>query len=84
MYLYILKNSINNKFYIGTTKNLIRRLQEHNGENKHFTGKNQGIWNLVFKREYQDETKARKEELRLKKSKSKKYILWYIESNQGS
>ncbi|GEM_PF-3399057 len=84
MYLYIIVNSSNNIFYIGTTQNIERRLKEHNGENSHFTGKVDGTWELVFRKYYPDNTEARKEEIRLKRSKNKKYILWYIENNKSS
>ncbi len=80
--LYILANDANDTYYIGTTKNITRRLKEHNWNNHHYTGKMKGEWKLLFTRNFDTEIEARKEELRLKKAKNKKYIKWYI-SNMG-
>lgn len=48
MFLYLLENVIKNKFYIGVSNNLDRRLIEHNTNNKHYTGKINGIWKLKY------------------------------------
>ena len=74
MFLYILENTRTRGFYIGITNNLNRRLDEHNSNNQHFTGKINGEWKLIFKRRFISEIEARKEEIRLKKAKNKKYI----------
>jgi len=79
MYLYLLENNLNKIFYIGLTNNIERRLEEHNSENKHFTGKMGGVWKLISLKKFKDEGLARKEEKRLKKSKNKNYIRWYFE-----
>ena len=64
--------------YIGTTQDIDRRLKEHNSNNRHYTGKNKGGWRLLKSIYFKDKKKARKEEKRLKRSKNKKYILWYF------
>lgn len=77
MFLYILRNSVNGLFYIGITKEPRRRLMEHNLPNKHFTGRVNGSWTMVFKRKFATEREAKIEELRLKRAKNKKYLEWY-------
>lgn len=81
MTLYIIENSISAIYYIGTTNNINRRLSEHNSENSHFTGKQTGTWKLIFSKNFDNNTEALKEEIRLKRAKNKKYINWYIQNN---
>lgn len=83
MFLYILINDLSQKYYIGITSDLDRRLREHNSKNSHYTGKSTGNWNLLFSKWFDSKIEARKEEIRLKKAKNRKYIDWYI-SNSGS
>jgi len=84
-FLYLLENTTTRKFYIGVTKDLERRVKEHNKNKVKFTGRNkfQGEWKLLYFLEFKDEAIAYKEELRLKKSKNKKYILWYFKNKTG-
>lgn len=83
MYLYILQNAVIGKLYIGVTINIERRLQEHNRRNRHFTGRRLGTWKLLFTREFSSVYQARKEESRLKKSRNRNYLLWYIKQYTG-
>ena len=79
MYLYILFNQILDKYYIGITNNLTRRLNEHYKKgNKGFTRKYKNEWKPIFYRQFNSKTEAIKEESRLKKAKNRKYIQWYI------
>jgi len=49
--VYILQNSISHKRYIGSTGNLLRRLEEHNrGQTK--STKQMGTWKLIYKEEF--------------------------------
>ena len=69
-FLYILQSLKNNRYYIGSTNNLERRLVEHN------SGKTQSLkfirpLKLVFQKEYTKEQDARAIERKLKKLKSK-------------
>ena len=68
-YLYILRNK-ENSFYIGTTNNLDRRLQQHNTNQSNYT-KNRGPWELVFSEEFSNRSDAMKREYYLKSLKSK-------------
>jgi len=78
MNLYLLQNSISKKLYIGISKNELRRLDQHNRSNQHYTGKQIGQWNIIGVKHFENKTEARQEEIRLKKSKNKNYILWYF------
>jgi putative endonuclease len=78
MYIYILYNKLADKYYIGITQNVNQRLSEHNSLQSHYTGKIKGDWILVYSRFYKLKLQARKEEIRLKKAKNKKYLQWYI------
>ena len=78
MNLYLIQNDITKRFYIGITKDVQKRLKEHNNPNNHYTGKQKGEWKLLGIKCFKATLDARKEEIRLKKSKNKKYILWYF------
>jgi putative endonuclease len=82
MTLYILYNEVSDKYYIGVTENLARRLDEHNGDQSHFTGKMKGEWFITFTKNYEVSTEAYKEEKRLKKAGNRRYLEWYIK-NKG-
>ena len=81
MYLYLLEDEKSDKLYVGVTENVQRRINEHNGENTHFTGRTGGVWKLVGVKEL-DKIKAYQEEKRLKKAKNKRYIRWYFLNSQ--
>lgn len=83
MFLYVLQNTISGKFYIGTTTNIVRRLSEHNSRTQHYTGRSKGKWTLLLSRRFDRKIEARKEELRLKKAKNRKYIIWYINNSKN-
>lgn len=76
-FLYILFSRKLNKFYIGSTNNIERRLYEHNIGHSVYT-KNGIPWEMVFFREFDTLLLARAEERRLKKCKNRKYIEAYI------
>ena len=71
-YVYILK-SLDQRFYIGSTNNLERRLTQHHSGHTHST-KRMSDFALVFKQEYDSLPEARKIELKLKKLKRHDYI----------
>jgi putative endonuclease len=72
-YVYILKSLKNSRYYIGSTKNLDRRIAEHNSG---LTKGNRYMipFELVYKEEYSDQSTARKRESHIKKQKSRKFI----------
>ena len=72
-YVYILRSARNNKFYIGSTTDLIRRVGQHN-RGKVRSTKPLGELKLEFSQEYSNINSARAIERRLKKLKRKDYL----------
>ena len=72
-YLYILKSIIDNKYYIGSTDSIERRLEEHNrGQTK--STKFRRPFKLIFTQKYSTLKEARYIEKKLKSFKNKKII----------
>lgn len=65
---YIIQSTKNNRYYIGSTKNLKRRLNEHNHNNTQSL-RNKGPFILVYKEEYRTSEEARKREKQIKSYK---------------
>ena len=76
-WLYILHNPETDRYYIGSTSDLERRLKQHrNGYTR--TSKVLKTYSVVYKEEYLTLEEARAREGKLKSYKSKKYIKWLI------
>ena len=72
-FLYILYSDKIDSYYVGSCNEINDRLRRHNAGYSLSTKK--GIpWNLVYKKEYLTKSDAVKEEYRIKKQKSRKYI----------
>ena len=72
-HLYILRSLKNGKYYVGSTKDVEKRLRQHND------GKTKSIkafvpYELVYKEVYSSYSQARKRELYIKSRKSRKFI----------
>jgi putative endonuclease len=78
-HVYILFSLKLNKYYVGSTADLQRRLVEHNRGKEKFT-KTGVPWLLVYSEAFGQITAARKRELEIKKKKSRKYIESIIRS----
>ena len=75
-YLYILYSDTSDKYYIGQTDNLDRRLFQHNNSNRNTYTSKHRPWNLVASFELgNDRGVARKIEIKIKSQKSRKVIL---------
>jgi putative endonuclease len=72
-FVYIIYNKDNDKFYIGQTNDLDRRIFEHNNKKTNYTSKYSGEWALVRKEIFNDRTAAMKRENFLKRQKNKEF-----------
>ena len=80
-WLYILANKETDRYYIGSTDNLVRRVEQHRkGYTR--TTKILETYELVYKEEYKTLEEARLREKKLKSYKSKKYIKWLISTGR--
>ncbi len=76
---YILYSSKLDKYYVGSTTDMPRRLEEHNRGKEKFT-RTGCPWILVYIEIFTDLLDARRRELQIKKQKSRKYIETLIRS----
>ncbi|MBP9856219.1 MAG: GIY-YIG nuclease family protein [Candidatus Pacebacteria bacterium] len=67
--VYILQSEKNLKYYTGSTKDLDRRLNEHNkGKGGYFTNLYKP-WKLVYRKDFENSAEARLEEKKIKSYK---------------
>lgn len=76
--LYILKSSVKETYYIGSSDDPERRLPYHNAESKGYTQRNRP-WNLAYTYPFDTKQKAQKAEQIVKRWKSKKMIRLLIQ-----
>lgn len=81
-YLYIIQSLKNSKYYIGSSKDPIRRLTEFHNLGKVKATKYLIPWMLKFIQKYKTITLARKVERKLKQMKSKIIIEKIIKNKQ--
>jgi len=82
-YTYILRSLRTGKYYVGSTEDLERRLQEHNGDlpnpgRSTLAGK---PWELVFQAAYPSRSQAVAAEQYIKKMRSRVWIHKLIEGS---
>ena len=66
--VYVLQNSFSKRYYVGSTNNIVRRIEEHNrGQTK--STKQKGKWTLIYKEEYSTALEANRRERQLKSYK---------------
>jgi len=81
-FLYILQSQSSNRFYVGSTDDLQRRLSEHlRGHTPSTRGR--GPWKLVYKEEFATLLEARRRELEIKCWKSSRMIRALISAPVG-
>ncbi len=76
-YVYIIYSSKLDRYYIGHTENIYKRIAEHNNGISRFTSK-ANDWELKYSAEFPDRASAHQREMEIKRKKSKKYIEWLI------
>jgi putative endonuclease len=79
-FVYILYSEKCNRYYIGYCEDLEARLNRHNRGMVTAT-KNCRPYFIKANKTFQTEIEARREELRLKKAKSRNYLEWLIQGN---
>ncbi len=72
-YLYILKSERTSRYYVGSTDDLVRRLQEHNAGKTPST-RNKGPWRILYSETFQTHSEARSREAKIKSWKSRAYM----------
>ena len=72
-YIYIIYNEECDKFYIGQTNDLQRRIAQHKEGISNFTSKYGRDWRLIYKEEFENRSDAMNREKFLKKQKSKDF-----------
>ena len=63
--VYILQNTISKRFYIGSTNDIRRRIDEHNRGQSISTNR-KGTWLLKYYEEYNSNIKAKRRERKIK------------------
>ena len=70
--VYVIYSESVNKYYIGQTSNLTRRIEEHNTRNDRYTS-NKGPWKLMYFEEFESRSEAMKREKFFKTGKGREY-----------
>lgn len=80
-FVYVLRSEYYNRFYVGMTSNIERRLGEHN-KGKTKSTKGYLPWKLFFFEEYPTRASARKREIYLKTGEGRAWIKrkWLLSS----
>jgi len=73
-YLYILESLKNGRFYIGSSADPDRRLEEKHNNGRVIATRYLRSWKLVFKQKYSSGVDARRVEYKLKSYKSRKVL----------
>lgn len=68
VYVYILQSLVDKKYYIGITKNLVQRLEQHNKGKVTSTKKRRPLI-IVYQEEYTSYIEAREREIEIKSYK---------------
>jgi putative endonuclease len=72
-FVYIIESLKDGTYYIGSTRNLIERIERHNQGRSTYT-KNKKPWKLLYSEIHPDRSKASIREREIKSKKSKSYI----------
>ncbi|WP_120182875.1 GIY-YIG nuclease family protein [Pelobium manganitolerans] len=75
--VYVIFSAKLNRFYVGYTENLEKRLSEHNSGFSTYTSR-ANDWVLKYAEHYPDRQSAHNRELRIKGKKSRRYLEWLI------
>ena len=77
--VYVIYNDAVNKYYIGQSGNLDRRIKSHNYKlGKHHTARFEGEWKLIYEESFSTRSEGIRREKQLKTSRGRAYISNYI------
>jgi putative endonuclease len=76
-WVYIIYSAKLDRYYVGYTEEIQKRLTEHNTGISTFTAKADD-WIVKYSKQYNSRQEAHEAELVIKKKKSRKYIEWLI------
>ncbi len=70
--VYLIQHDISKDMYIGRTRDLKRRLHQHNSQGTHSTARSDGKWILVYAEAYRNKEDGIDRETKLKQHGSSK------------
>ncbi len=74
-WVYTIYNQLNDKIYIGQTRDLAKRLSEHNQKRgNHYTAMFEGEWKLIYTESVTTRLEAVKRERQLKSQKGREFV----------
>ena len=72
-YLYVIQSETKKSIYIGSSQDLRKRLERHNGG--YVTSTKSGVpWKIIYYEAYRKKTQARRSELFYKKSQGRRQL----------
>jgi len=78
-YVYILYSKRLDRYYVGRTENIEKRLVDHNAGRSTYTRRGRP-WELVYKEEFEEKAGAIDRETEIKRRKSRRYIEKLVQS----
>ncbi len=81
-YVYILENDRTHEYYIGSTDDIVQRLDEHAKGMSRFTRWHKGPWKLIYSETFETRSQAIGREREIKNKKSRKYIENLVKSQK--
>ena len=78
-YVYILYSERIDRYYVGRTKNIEKRIDDHNAGRSTYTRRGRP-WIVVDKEEFEEKTEAIERELEIKRRKDRHYIEKLVQS----
>jgi len=81
-YVYIIQSQKNGRYYVGSSEDPVRRLNEFHNKSKVKATMYLTPWKLVFSQRYEEIADARKVEYKLKQKKSRVILELVIKNNK--
>ena len=78
-YVYILYSERIDRYYVGRTKNIEKRIDDHNAGRSTYTRRGRP-WRLVYQEGFEGKAEAIDREIEIKKRKSRRYIEKLVQS----